>query len=339
MLVEYSDSEGEAEDGPACDAGDASAARLAVVSHSVPQQPKRQVPLSTLQRTGQLPPGFFEPSPNEEAEPDAGGASERVRAPAPKAGSIPPQRGWAGLNAILPPPSQPAKGQFSSASDVLSLVGRGERAVKRPAEERTQPPSTAPGGSNLGSSVGIRLPTDVYNSESVGHATSGIINWAGKSGTREESVTESYEAYSASFAAGGVGYAGGSVGPAPPPAYGAGGEPSGRMGGHEIPSDFYEMAQDGAVMTLSQEELKRSIGPAHHYDIPKPVQDVQISASFWNRKTGQVESGGPKPSKLQKRKHQINSLAQASLERAQELSFVSASGRKSKSETAKKYGW
>jgi hypothetical protein len=93
------------------------------------------------------------------------------------------------------------------------------------------------------------------------------------------------------------------------------------------------------VVSLSQEQLKRTIGPARPHEVPIPAAEVQISASFWNRKTGQIEAGGPKPSKLQKRKHQINTLAAESMQRAQELSAAQASGKQAKQTTAKKYGW
>eukprot|EP00962_Isochrysis_galbana_P041484 scaffold15248_cov115-Isochrysis_galbana.AAC.2 len=332
MLVDYSDSDGEAEaPAPAPPAAAAPARRAAPV--------KREVSLAALQQTGQLPPGFFETAPAE-VEADAGGGEvERPRVPAPKAGSAAPSRGWAGLSAVLPPPSQPSRGQFGSASDVLAAVGRGDRPATRPAALPSAAP-TPPAGSF---GCGVRVHTDMYAAGSQGGpSSSGTGDTGGGvvAGSEATDVTYSYEAYTAGFGAGDAGRSGSAVGPAPPLMYSAGGG-GGRSGGHEVPADYYEAAAQGggAVVTLSQDQLKRAIGPARPHEVPTPASEVHISASFWNRKTGQIEAGGPKPSKLQKRKHQINTLAAESMQRAHELSAAQASGRQAKQTTAKKYGW
>jgi len=65
---------------------------------------------------------------------------------------------------------------------------------------------------------------------------------------------------------------------------------------------------------------------------------VKISANFWNRKTGAVEEYH-KPNKLQKRKHQINSLAFDVKEKATELAQRRSSGNLTKQQTQAKYGW
>jgi len=53
-------------------------------------------------------------------------------------------------------------------------------------------------------------------------------------------------------------------------------------------------------------------------------QEVKIAASFWNRKTGAVEASGGGVSRLQKKKHQINSLAAAAQTNSASLAQMSA---------------
>ena len=61
-------------------------------------------------------------------------------------------------------------------------------------------------------------------------------------------------------------------------------------------------------------------------------------AEFWNRSSGSKESTY-QPSRLQKRKHQINSLAAQCAEQRVELEQRMRHGSKSKAQTAAKYGW
>ena len=67
-------------------------------------------------------------------------------------------------------------------------------------------------------------------------------------------------------------------------------------------------------------------------------QDVKIAATFWSRTSGAVEQQY-KASSLQKRKHQINSLAADAMAKQSEVAARSSKGMKSKKETAAKYGW
>ena len=72
--------------------------------------------------------------------------------------------------------------------------------------------------------------------------------------------------------------------------------------------------------------------------VPAPPQEVKIAAEFWNRSSGSKESTY-QPSRLQKRKHQINSLAAQCAEQRVELEQRMRHGSKSKAQTAAKYGW
>mmetsp|Transcript_24785 Transcript_24785/g.59863 ORF Transcript_24785/g.59863 Transcript_24785/m.59863 type:complete len:100 (-) Transcript_24785:188-487(-) len=76
--------------------------------------------------------------------------------------------------------------------------------------------------------------------------------------------------------------------------------------------------------------------PAHLLEAPK--DDAKVQAKFWNRQTSSFQQTY-QPSSLQKRKHQINSLAHAAIANAGELAARQASSRKSKGDTAAKYGW
>ena len=101
-----------------------------------------------------------------------------------------------------------------------------------------------------------------------------------------------------------------------------------------IPKDLDE----GKVVSVSQADLKKTIGPAREFEIQRPKEDVQIAAQFWNRKTGSLEAVC-KPNRLQKRKHQINALAHECKEKAVELAQRARMGLKTKKETQAKYGW
>ncbi|CAM9619665.1 unnamed protein product [Heterosigma akashiwo] len=68
------------------------------------------------------------------------------------------------------------------------------------------------------------------------------------------------------------------------------------------------------------------------------AQSVKIKAGFYNPSTGQVEATD-KPSKLQKRKHQINQLAFNAAERELELLDRRGQGMLTKAQTQAKYGW
>ena len=70
---------------------------------------------------------------------------------------------------------------------------------------------------------------------------------------------------------------------------------------------MWQVSED-RIFSISQDEIKRHIGPAPQYVLERPAEEVTVAAKFYNRKSGSVESMY-KPNTLQKRKHQINSLA------------------------------
>jgi len=105
-----------------------------------------------------------------------------------------------------------------------------------------------------------------------------------------------------------------------------------------VPADFLEAERNEKVISISQDALKRSMGPARQYEIPKPAEDVTISANFYNRGSGELEQSY-KPNKMQKRKHQINSLAFDCAAKSSELAMRASHGIKTKQQTQAKYGW
>ena len=97
-------------------------------------------------------------------------------------------------------------------------------------------------------------------------------------------------------------------------------------------------AGEGGMVSVSQDEMRAAFGPTRQYEVPAPPQEVKIAAEFWNRSSGSKESTY-QPSRLQKRKHQINSLAFDCKERSAELQARAAQGFKTKAQTMAKYGW
>ncbi len=67
-------------------------------------------------------------------------------------------------------------------------------------------------------------------------------------------------------------------------------------------------------------------------------KDIMIPSVRYNPSTGQSETTY-KPSKLQKRKHQLNSLAYTAAERELELMDRKGHALKTKAQTQAKYGW
>jgi len=125
------------------------------------------------------------------------------------------------------------------------------------------------------------------------------------------------------------------LGPAPPP-------PNATDGYKAVGMDSapYEIGDGDRVVEVSQADLRKAMGQAKQYDfaVPPPKEEVKIAASFWSRASGTVEQQY-KPSSLQKRKHQINSLAADAAAHASEIAARGSKGMKSKRETAAKYGW
>lgn len=267
MLVSYSDSEGEEEESAPAPPPAASSSSAAAPFG------KRDVSLNALQRTGQLgasgapaakrqalPSGFFEVAPPPEMEPDASGADiPPPRAAPPRAGSAAPGRGWAGLSALLPPPSRPAAGAFASADDVLSAVGSAPRATRLP------PPIHGAGAS-------VKVRSDLYGGGGSGGSGAASSHAAGdadaaggeaSSALEASAVTESYASYGAGLGGGGGNGGYGGYGPAPPP---------------ELPDDFLEAASSGGVVSVSQDAL-RAAGASHAYQPEQVIAEGHRSAT------------------------------------------------------------
>ena len=93
----------------------------------------------------------------------------------------------------------------------------------------------------------------------------------------------------------------------------------------------------GAGRLLGQHAVKLlgwgSVAAANGTRVP-----YWIAANSWNRSTGAVEQQYT-ASVMQKRKHQINSLAAEAAERSVEFAQRRGSNFKTKAETQAKYGW
>jgi len=70
----------------------------------------------------------------------------------------------------------------------------------------------------------------------------------------------------------------------------------------------------------------------------KPPPDPHIEAKFWNPRAGTFDTTH-KPSKLHKRRHQINSLAHQHQLKAFELANKRGAGHQAKHSAAQRYGW
>ena len=326
MLVEYSDSEEE---------GAKAAPALIPAVLEAPQPPAKKLRKvinlhELLQRNGgaeipledaaKLPAGFFD------ADAEKPAADE----------GAPPKTGWAGLSAMLPPPKHSQK----SASQADSLCHRAKPTQRNAAAAATSSAAaSSAGASSLGTGLAAQLPptlnlvarpdaslysvsssSDAYANRPATGSLEDYMQPVGGERGGVSAVTESLEDYMqpARHAVAG---------------FGTSAQDSVRTR-DAIPKDLDE----GKVVSVSQADLKKTIGPAREFEIQRPKEDVQIAAQFWNRKTGSLEATC-KPNRLQKRKHQINALAHDCKEKAVELAQRARMGLKTKKETQAKYGW
>lgn len=102
----------------------------------------------------------------------------------------------------------------------------------------------------------------------------------------------------------------------------------------EIPKDveFREINQETLTKKTREEEQLAKF----EENFIQP--DVQVTSQFWNARTGKFQTN-LKPTKLHKRKHQINQLAHEAAAREFELAKKRAHGYKTRRETQLKYGW
>ena len=76
----------------------------------------------------------------------------------------------------------------------------------------------------------------------------------------------------------------------------------------------------------------------HRTGAQEQKKEIRIASVSYNASSGQSETTF-KPSKVQKRKHQIHSLAYAAAERELELMDRKGQALKTKAQTHAKYGW
>lgn len=97
---------------------------------------------------------------------------------------------------------------------------------------------------------------------------------------------------------------------------------------------------------IGMEVLNVDINQLHDANKWMPSEDAQqrgkrkasLEASTWNHAAGKVTVSGL-PNKMQKRKHQLHSLAFQAQERELELAEMRSRGQKTKAQTYGRYGW
>ena len=329
MLVDYSDSDDE----PA-----------AAAAAPPPKKAKKEISLQALHAANNvsaapsdvpagLPAGFFD---------SAADAAADAPPPAAAAASAPKK----GLLSFLPPPvnapKAPAKGGASAyaRAQPLKRPSGAAAAASAPGPSAAPRVSAAPDVGAAASVVRPRVDPSLY-ADAVGAAAA------------EESVTDAYPGGDDGFTdaypdAGSYGPAAGGGGgydvPLGPMAATADDHGAAQRGANSSFLTHMERHMDshaageGGMVSVSQDEMRAAFGPARQYEVPAPPQEVKIAAEFWNRSSGSKESTY-QPSRLQKRKHQINSLAAQCAEQRVELEQRMRHGSKSKAQTAAKYGW
>jgi len=111
-----------------------------------------------------------------------------------------------------------------------------------------------------------------------------------------------------------------------------------------LPNDpsFARMLQSGVKIidvnaaTLQKRTLKEEL-EAKLNETVSP-QNIKIEAKFWNPRAGDVQTVY-QPGKLQKRKHQINSLAFQAQAMEVEVAKTKARGLRTRQQSMAKYGW
>lgn len=261
----------------------------------------------------QLPSGFFDTTA---VEPDAG---------EPDDADAPAAKGWAGLSALLPAPKVATKPSGGASLYTRAQTLGVPKAPKKTAVPALQvdpdapvpPPHAAvaappPRVGPSSSSLRPRIDTSMYASSELPAAGAG-----GGGGFGAEPAAAMSTTYDVA------------AGPQLPD-----------MAAEQFAAAAEMAGVDASqVVSISQDALKRAIRPATEYAIaPKDAEEVKITAKFFNRSTGAIETTY-QPNKLHKRKHQINSLAADCAASSIELAQRRSSGFKTKQETQAKYGW
>ena len=361
-LVAYSDSE---DDEPGADSAPPAvpvappAASTSLPTAAPPaKRPRMEVDLQALlqkhdvalpfEEAAKLPADFFDGG-STAIEPDAGKS-------APKGGG-----GWSALSSLLPAPKNAGKVGVKSASSLFAnakpLVRKASAAAAAPsvspAEIGGAGPSGAtwaeeePGLTRLTGLTGLTTAAD----EPYAHASGSRLAapTAAPQLLRPTVHTSLYE--SAPPACTGLSSAALTAAPDVELSYDV---PAGPARGPPVDSvdsavEGYDEAvagyggydlSNGRVVDVDPAALRKIIGQSRQYDFvaPPPPQETKIAANFWSRTSGDVVQQY-QPSSLQKRKHQINSLAAQAAAQASDVALRSSKSMKSKKETAAKYGW
>lgn len=103
--------------------------------------------------------------------------------------------------------------------------------------------------------------------------------------------------------------------------------------GFDIPDDAHVVELNGDDMRNTNWEASMASAP------PQPKREkVEVVSKVWDSRKGQAVVTS-EPSHMQKRKHQINSLAYQAKQMAADLATRSGAGHKTKAQTYSKYGW
>lgn len=329
MLVAYSDSEDE-EDKPST----TGAAPPPPVAPAPPK--KKQINLGQLlQQNDQelslkekLPANFFDAP----AERDAGEDDDA---------DAPPQKGWAGLSALLPPPTARPKSTGGASSLYARAQKLGSGGPKKVSVPQLQGPERDDPDSREHQAPSQPTHAPVGSSSSDRPRAGGVS--AAATGLRPRVDTSMYDTGASSHDAGPT--------DEPNAPYAGGGAETYSMApGPQLPdwqAEQYAAAADMAgvgsseVIEVSQEQVKRAMpkfDPSLYTQKPPDEEEVAIKAKFYNRSTGTFETTF-KSSSIHTRKHQINSLAQQCAANRVELEQRRAQGHKTKQQTQAKYGW
>ena len=352
-LVAYSDSE---DDEPGADSAPPAvpvappAASTSLPTAAPPaKRPRKEVDLQALlqkhdvalpfEEAAKLPADFFDRGPAA-IEPDAGKS-------APKGGG-----GWSALSSLLPAPKNAGKVGVKSASSLFAnakpLVRKASAAAAAPSVSPAEIGGAGPSGATWAvEEPGLTTAAD----EPYAHVSGSQLAapTAAPQLLRPTVHTSLYE--SAPPACTGPSSAALTAAPDVGLSYDV---PAGPARGPPVDSldsavEGYDEAvagyggydlSNGRVVDVDPAALRKIIGQSRQYDFvaPPPPQETKIAANFWSRTSGDVVQQY-QPSSLQKRKHQINSLAAQAAAQASDVALRSSKSMKSKKETAAKYGW
>jgi len=357
MLVDYSDSEHEDDEAPSAapvPAAPKPAAQLAAAFAPPAKRARVEVNLQSLlqkndtalpfEEASKLPADFFD--------------SARVREPDAGEADAPATRGWAALSSMLPAPkNQPKSGPskldpgalFRNAKPLKrgSAVGAGSGSAyadvapfSSAAPMTSLPPAADPAGPAVEWPPAKEAEAVAADEDSAAGAASSSVHAPPPPAASllprvrvgmydAPAAEESADASSAPLPYEvPVGPAMGPESAVAEAAYG------------DVTAAYGEHIDEERIVDVSMDAMRKAMGQAKQYDFAVPAnnEEVKIASKTWSRSSGTVEQSY-KASSLQKRKHQINSLAADAAQRSAEVYARGTKGMKSKKETAAKYGW